>query len=105
MLSVRSKAVTDERVSIASTSLSDLSLELRIASSSSSMDLTTSLRAATGVLQDSFEELVPSLAMEPPCVDSLEAVGSKDKLGLDGCEESEDSRVVCSDDVHGASLG
>ena len=82
-------------------SLSDLSPELRISSSSSSIVITTSLRAATGVLQDSVEELVPSLAMKTPGVDSLEAVGSKDKLGLDGCEESEDSRVVCSDDVDG----
>ena len=82
-----------------------MSLGLRISASSSSKVITTSLHAATGVLQDSFEELVPSLAMETPGVDLLEAAGSEDKLGLDGCEESEDSRVVCSDDVHGASLG
>ena len=65
------------------------------------MVITTSLVAATGVSQDSVEELVPSLAMKTPGVVSLEAVGSKDKLGLDGCEVSEDSRVVCSDDVDG----
>ena len=71
----------------------------------SSIVITTSLRAATGVLQDSVEELVPSLAMKTPGVDSPEAVGSEDKLGFDGCDDSDDTRVVCSDDVDGPSLG
>ena len=65
----------------------------------------TSLRAVTGVLQDSVEELVLPVAMEMVGVDSSEAVGSKDKLGVDGPGESEDSEVVCSDDVDGPSLG
>ena len=37
-------------------------------------------------------------------VDTSQVVGSKDTLGLDGCGESEDSTVVCSDDADGPGL-
>ena len=40
-----------------------------------------------------------SLAMKTPGIDSPEAVGSEDKLGLDGCDDSEDARVVLQDSV------
>lgn len=63
------------------------------------------MRAATGVLQDSVEELVPWLAMETLVVDSSEAVGNKDNLGLDGRGDSEDSVNVCADVVHRPSFG
>ena len=43
--------------------------------------------------------------MKTPGVDSPEAVGIEDKLGFDGCDDSDDTRVVCSDDVDGLSLG
>ena len=65
----------------------------------SSIAITTSFRAATGVLQNSVVELALSLAMEMLELDSSEAVDSKETLGLDGCCETEDSEVVSSDNV------
>lgn len=38
-------------------------------------------------------------------MDSSEAVGNKDKLGLDGRGDSEDSVDVCLDVVHRPSFG
>jgi len=43
--------------------------------------------------------------METLVVDSSEAVGNKDKLGLDGHGDSEDSVDVCLDVVHRPSFG
>ena len=65
----------------------------------SSIGITTSFRAATGVLQNSFVEPAPSLAIEVLDLDSSEALDRKEKLG-----ESEDSEVVFSNNEDGPSL-
>ena len=68
-------------------------------SSSSSMVIITSLLGATGVLQDSIEGLLLSVATEAVLVSSSEAGENRSwldvALGVAGCAEGVDSGDVC----------